>query len=100
MNQQQGQEQGPTGLYKSISTLADIVALFVMVAATPRLFELTKRPMYLYFVKDWGRDIGEFLVWGMGAVEAYLIFMATSFLLTGGIVWLVMKIVMRRFDKD
>lgn len=91
------QEQGPSGLYKSISTLADIVALVVMVAATPHLFELTKRPMYLYFVKYWGRDIGEFLVWGMGAVEAYLIFMATSFLLTAGLLWLLTAIIMRRF---
>lgn len=91
------QEQGPSGLYKSISTLAEVIAVVVMVMGTPRLFEMTKGPLFRYFIKTWDRDVASLLVWLMGAIEAYLIFMAASFLLTAGMVWLVTALAMRRF---
>lgn len=94
MNQQQ---PGPSGLFKSISTLADVIAVAVTLFAMPLLFGMTKRPMFLYFTETWGRDLAKLLVWVMGAIEAYLVFMATSFVLTGALVWLVTTLAMRRF---
>lgn len=91
------QQQEPSGLYKSISTLANVIAFVVMLMGTPLLFDVTKWPLFRYFVKTWGRDIASLLVWLMGAIEAYLIYMAASFLLTAGIVWLVTALAMRRF---
>ncbi|MEJ0003800.1 MAG: hypothetical protein WDN30_09865 [Pararobbsia sp.] len=96
MNQQQ---QGPTGFFKSIATFADVLALAIALLMTPRAFDLTKRPLFHYFMKTWGRDFAELFVWVMGAIEAYLIFMATSFVLTGALVWLVTTLVMRRFKE-
>lgn len=91
------QEQSPTGLYKTISTFADIIAVVAVIMVTPHVFNLTKRPLFSYFIKYWGRDFAELLVWVMGAIEAYLIFMATSLLLTGTVIWLVTTLIMRRF---
>lgn len=91
------QQQEPSGLYKSISKLGNILGFVVMVMATPIVFGMAKRPMFSYFIKSWGRDIAEILVWVMGAVEAYLIFMAASFAVTGLILWAVTALVMRRF---
>ncbi|MCI2808928.1 hypothetical protein [Eoetvoesiella caeni] len=91
------QEQGPSGLYQSISTLAGVIAFAVMLMGTPIVFEMTYRPLFSYFLKFWSRDLAESLVWVMGAVEACLIFMATSFLLTAGMVWIVTQLAMRRF---
>ena len=91
--------QDTSGLYKSISTLGSVLAFTVAVLATPLVFDLTKVPLYRYFLQHWGADLAWILVWVMGAAEAFAIFAASSLLLKAGMVWLLTSMAMRRFKE-
>jgi hypothetical protein len=80
MNQDQNQEQGPSGFYKIISTLGQILGVAAAILGTPLLFSMTKLPLYSYLRDARGRDIASILVWVMGAIEAYLIYVSVSLL--------------------
>lgn len=91
--------QDTSGLYKSISTLGGVLAFGLTVFVTPWVFNLTKVPLYRYFLAHWGADLAWILVWVMGGVEAFAIFAASALLLKAGMVWLLTSMAMRRFKE-
>ncbi len=91
--------QDTSGLYKAISTLGGVLAFAIAVLATPLVFDLTKVPLYRYFLQHWGPDLAWILVWVMGAVEGFTIFAASALLLKAGMVWLLTSMAMRRFKE-
>ena len=91
--------QDTSGLYKSISTLGGVLAFGLTLLATPLVFDLTKAPLYRYFLAQWGADLAWILVWVMGGIEAFIIFAASSLLLKAGMVWLLTSMAMRRFKE-
>lgn len=90
-------ETDQTGIYKSISTLGQVVGLAATILGTPLAYDATKRPLFLYFIKTWGRDWAEFLVLAMGGIEAALIYIVVSLLFTAGVIWIITTLAMRRF---
>ena len=95
MNQPTNQE--PSGLYKSVSTLGKVVAVAAVILGTPLVFGMTKLPLFSYLAASWGRDIAGILVWVMGAIEVYLIYEATAFFFTAGVIWGLTALAARRF---
>ena len=91
--------QDTSGLYKAISTLGGVLAFAISILATPLVFDLTKGPLYRYFLAHWGADLAWILVWVMGGVEAFAIFAASALLLKAGLVWLLTSMAMRRFKE-
>lgn len=89
--------QEPSGLYKTFSTLGKAVAIGATILGTPALFEATRRPLFTYLARSWGGDIAGLLVWVMGAIEAYVIYVSVSLLVTAGLTWLVTAAAMRQF---
>ena len=86
-----------SGLYKTISNLGKVVGAAAVLLGTPLLYDATKRPLFSYFAKTWGRDLAEYLVLAMGAIEAYLIYVSVSLLFTAGTIWVITTLAMRRF---
>ena len=97
MNQES--QENTSGLYKSISLLGQVIAVAAVILGMPLVFGMTKVPLYLYLAGSWGRDIAGILVWVMGAIEAYLIYVSVSLLVTAGIVWFTTTLAMRQFRK-
>lgn len=89
--------QDTSGLYKGISALGSALAFGLTILATPLVFDLTKIPLYRYFLAQWGTDWAWLLVWVMGGIEAFAIFAASSLLLKAGMVWGMTTLAMRRF---
>lgn len=89
--------QDTSGLYKGISALGSALAFGLTILATPLIFDLTKIPLYRYFLAQWGTDWAWLLVWVMGGIEAFAIFAASSLLLKAGMVWGMTTLAMRRF---
>lgn len=58
--------QDTSGLYKGISALGSALAFGLTILATPLIFDLTKIPLYRYFLAQWGTDWAWLLVWVMG----------------------------------
>lgn len=92
-------QDNTSGLYKHIDALGKGVAFLAAFLGTPALFEATKRPLFSYFAKTWGREIAWYLTWGMGAVEAYLIYTSVVFLFPVLVIWATTKLAMRNFRK-
>jgi len=91
--------QDTSGLYKGISALGSALAFGLTILATPLVFDLTKTPLYRYFLAQWGTDWAWLLVWVMGGIEAFAIFAASSLLLKAGMVWGMTTLAMRRFKE-
>lgn len=90
-------EEDQSGLYKTISTLGKVVAAAAGLLLTPMLYEASKRPLFAYFAKTWGRDLADILVMVMGTIEAYLIYTSVSLLISAGTIWAITALTMRRF---
>lgn len=89
--------QEPSGLYKSVASLGNALALGAALLATPLAFDATKPFLSPYFRKTWGRDMADILLWVVAGVEAYMIYAAVSFLVTAIIVWVMTALATRRF---
>lgn len=98
-NGERSMSQDTSGLYKSISTLGDAIAWGAAILGTPMLFMATKAFFFSYFWKAWGAEIAGILIWVMGAIEAYVIYAATSFLFTAGTIWVMTALAVRRFKE-
>ena len=92
-------EENTSGLYKSISLLGNVIAVAAVILGMPLVFGMTKVPLYVYLASWLRWDFAGILVWVMGAIEAYLIYVSVSFLVTAGIVWTTTTLAMRQFKK-
>lgn len=91
--------QDTSGLYKSISSLGNAIALGTAVIGTPMAFDLTKDFLFGYFYNIWGGEIAAILVLVMAAIEAYVIYAAVSFLFTAAVIWIMTALAVRRFKE-
>lgn len=91
--------QDTSGLYKSISSLGNAIALGAAVIGTPTAFDLTKDFLFAYFYRLWDSEIAAILVLVMAGIEAYVIYAATSFLFTAAVIWIITTLAVRRFKE-
>ncbi|HCL4135302.1 TPA: hypothetical protein N2C61_006467 [Pseudomonas aeruginosa] len=90
-------QTNPSGLYKSIAMLGNGLAALAALFGTPILFDATRGMAWAYLTKTWGRDFSAILVWILGAIEAYVIYAAVSFVLSAALVWAMTALAARSF---
>lgn len=92
-------QENESGVYKSIKTLGEVLAVIVAILGTPLLFNATKMRLYYYLRSAWGEELSALLVWVMGVAEAYAIYAAVSLLFTVAVVWIMTRLAARHFGE-
>ena len=92
-------QENESGVYKSIKTLGEALAIGAAILGTPVLFNATKHPLFRFLREAWGDELSVILVWVMGGVEAYAIYATVSLLFTAAVVWLMTWFAARHFGE-
>ena len=90
-------QQTENGIYGSVKTLGEALALGAAILGTPLVFNATKYPLFRYLRVAWGDEVAGLLVWVMAIVEAFAIYAAVSFVITTAVVWIMTRLAARHF---
>lgn len=92
-------EDQESGLFSLASKLGKATGLIAAILLTPVLFQWISPLLYRYLVGSYGADVGAGLLWGIGAIGAFVIYFSVSVVTSFMLVWVLAWFAARGFGR-
>lgn len=87
-----------SGVFKTIRSLGKALGLAASILGTPMVYGATRWKMYAYLSATWDENLAHILTVVMAGVEAYVIYVTTTLVFTGLVIWAMAALAARRYS--